>query len=450
LNKLRYINLFFFYFIAVILTIITFKTIHIAVDDAALQIIITLIASILFAALLSYLYFSAIKNRLEKIALFGESIKSGNFDRYMAPVYDDAVGSVEKSLGAMAGEIRKTLKKLEDDVGQRESVLSSMGEAVVVIDRSGTITLSNKKGRDLFGGVLAGKKISLLSRDPMLLSLIEEGKKKWTTVTGEISISEPKNMILLLTISPLIRNMKTHGSVIIFRDITMLNKLENMRKDFVLNVSHELKTPLTSIRGFAETLIDGGIDDKDNARPFLEIIKNNSERLSRLVEDLLTISNIEMGKMKLNKSKVNVMNAIESAKTILEPKAKAKKLHIKVSSDESFTVLADKDRLEQILINLIDNGIKFTDTGGLKITASEKEGMIVFSVADTGSGIPQKDVSRLGERFYRVDSARSRDLGGTGLGLAIVKHLVTSMGGTHKIESKQGKGTTVTFTLPKG
>lgn len=400
--------------------------------------------------ILSMVYSARLEKRLERITSSIKNIKKGNFDRFIRTAGDDALGRLEMNLAAMAKEIKMSFGQLEDELGQRESILSSMGEAVVVIDASGNIILSNKKAKDIFGGRLAGAKISLLSRDPMLLNLIEEGKNKWATVSGEITIKEPERMTLLLTVSPLIRNMKSHGSVIIFHDITMLKRLENMRKDFVVNVSHELKTPLTSIRGFAETLIDEGIDDRENALRFLGIIKNNSERLSRLVEDLLTLSNIEMGKLRLDKKKTPVINVIEAAKTILEPRAEAKNLSIKVSADESYSVMADKDRLEQILINLIDNGIKFTDKGGITVSASKKGGMIIFSVADSGSGVPEKDISRLGERFYRVDSARSRDLGGTGLGLAIVKHLVSSMGGMFNIESEQGRGTTVSFTLPRG
>ena len=449
MKKHNFLTLLIFYLTAVFLSIITFLVVQRTLSDRGSIIIITLVISSLTGMVLSFIYSSIFTRRVEKISTFVESIKKGNFDRYIVPAGNDDLGKVEAGLAMMSEEINLSFNKLEDELGQRESVLGSMGEAVVVIDQTGTITLSNKKGRDLFGGILAGKKISLLSRDPMLLNLIEEGKYKLSTVSGEIKLTEPKEMTLLLTISPLIRNMKNHGSVILFRDITVIKKLENMRKDFVLNVSHELKTPLTSIRGFAETLIDGGIDDKENAIRFLGIIKNNSERLSRLVEDLLTISNIEMGKIKLNKKKVNVINAIEAAKTILEPKADAKNLYIKVGSDDSQSVLADKDRLEQVLINLIDNGIKFTESGGITISVVGKGAMVAFSIADTGSGVPRKDLSRLGERFYRVDSARSRDLGGTGLGLAIVKHLVSSMGGTLKIESEQGKGTIVSFTLPK-
>ena len=445
-----YANLLLFYLTAATLSIVTFIIVDKVVSHDGLVFFLTFFISILLAFVLSYIYSSSLGKRFERLSDFTDSIKKGNFDKYITPVSEDAIGLVEKSLATMAGEIKNALEKLEDEVGQRESVLSSMGEAVLVIDQSDTITLSNKKGRDLFGGILTGKKISLLSRDPMLLNLIEEGKKKWTTVNGEILISEPREMILFLTISPLIRNMKTHGSVILFRDVTMLKKLENMRKDFVVNVSHELKTPLTSIRGFAETLIDGGIDDKENALRFLGIIKNNSERLSRLVEDLLTISNIEMGKVTLHNKKVNVMSAIEAAKTILDSKAQAKELYLKVSGENSLSAMADKDRLEQILINLIDNGLKFTDKGGITVSASEKGEVISFTVSDTGSGIPKKDLARLGERFYRVDSARSRDLGGTGLGLAIVKHLVSSMGGTLDFDSEVGKGTTIGFTLPKG
>jgi len=448
LKNKYFINLLFFYLAAALFTLFAFLVIQNFLSAKTPTLFLTLLISTLAGLILSILYSSRFFSRLERISSFMDSIKKRNFDRYVRPADNDFFSLLERNAADMAEEIRGTIEKLEDELGQRESILSSMGEAVVVINPSGKIILSNKKAKDIFVGISPGMKISQLSRDPMLLNLVEEGKQKWTSASGEITLAEPKKMTLHLTVSPLIRNMKTQGSVIIFHDITLLKKLENVRKDFVVNVSHELKTPLTSIRGFSETLIDGGIDDRENALRFLNIIKNNSERLSRLVEDLLVLSNIEMGKLKFEKRKIKASDAVTAAAAILKPKASAKQLELTVNADESLTVMADGDRLEQILINLIDNAIKFTDKGKINVSVSDIGGMTKFAVSDTGAGVPGKDIPRLGERFYRADSARSRDLGGTGLGLAIVKHLLNSMGGSFSIESEQGKGTTVSFILP--
>ena len=231
-----------------------------------------------------------------------------------------------------------------------------------------------------------------------------------------------------------------------------------MRIDFVANVSHELKTPLTAIKGFAETLKEGAINDKEHAARFVDIIKENADRLSRLVEDLLTLSNIELGKVSFDIRAVEIEEVARMVISTLEPKAKAKGLNLELDIEKGVHALSDKDRLAQILLNLVDNGIKFTEKGSVRINARiitsqplnllTSGALVQISVTDTGAGIPPKDIPRLGERFYRVDPARSRELGGTGLGLAIVKHLVASMGGKLSIESEYGKGTRISFIIP--
>lgn len=397
------------------------------------------------------LFISApLSRRLEKISDCIESVGNENFDRSILPGSNDRIGAVEGRLADMALALKSSFGKLVDEGGQRESVLASMGEGVIVIDKDGTVTLSNKRANEIFGGSLVERPISEVSRSPELLSLVEEARGSWGAVSGEIFLSKPQEMTFFLSISPLIRNLNRSGSVIVFHDITMLKKLERMRKDFVLNVSHELKTPLTSINGFAETLIDGAIDDRENALKFVNVIKRNTERLTRIVEDLLTLSNIEMGKVDFNIKSINLADPVDTVTSTLRQKSDAKGVDIKIDVDKTISVMADKDRLEQILINLIDNGIKFTPGGVIVLAAERKGENVLLSVKDSGSGIPTKDLPRIGERFYRVDPARSRDLGGTGLGLAIVKHLISSMGGKFFVESVEGEGTTVSFTLPKG
>ncbi|MDT8317792.1 MAG: ATP-binding protein [bacterium] len=391
-----------------------------------------------------------LNRRLEKMAAFIESVANKNFDRSILPGSGDKMGLVEGRLAHMALALKSSFGKLVDERGQRESVIASMGEGVIVIDKEGRVTLSNKKANELFGKSLVGKPISEVARSPQLLGLVEEARGSWSAASGEMLISEPSEMTFFLSIVPLIRNLYITGSVIVFHDITTLKKLERMRKDFVLNVSHELKTPLTSINGFAETLIEGAIDDRENALKFVGVIKRNTERLTRIVEDLLTLSNIEMGKVDFNIKSINMADPVDTVISTLRQKAGEKGVAFKIAVDKSLTVMADKDRLEQILINLIDNGIKFSEGGLIKLIAERKGEYVLLSVRDSGGGIPAKDLPRIGERFYRVDSARSRELGGTGLGLAIVKHLISSMGGNFFVESVEGEGTTVSFTLPKG
>lgn len=376
----------------------------------------------------------------------------------------------DSEFSRLSSELRNTLEKLKDEKEQREAILSSMEEGVIVTDPKGTVTLANRRAENLFGESLAGKMVVEISRNPELHRIIEEGSKRVETANGEITITAPHEVNLSVTMTPLVRHNEVLGSVIVFHDITLLKKLETMRIDFVANVSHELKTPLTAIKGFAETLRDGGIDDREHAVRFVDIIKTNADRLSRLVEDLLTLSNIELGKVSFEIRAVDVEEVAKAVVSTIEQKAKEKGIDIEVNIGKGIQIAADKDRLAQILLNIVDNGIKFTEKGYVRISAQRVNSeqylvnskklftndyslttdrdLIEISVQDTGTGIPAKDIPRLGERFYRVDAARSRELGGTGLGLAIVKHLVTSMGGKFYIESEHGTGTTIRFTMP--
>lgn len=239
--------------------------------------------------------------------------------------------------------------------------------------------------------------------------------------------------------------------MILFHDVTHLKKLEKIRADFVANVTHEIKTPLTAILGFIETLQEGAIEEKETARKFLKTIYTHAARLNRLVEDLLTISDIELEKMEFIFESVSLSGVVENVLPIIESKAIEKGLVIdKDIPQELPPVRADRDRLAQILLNVLDNAVKFTpEPGKISITAfADKKGHVIVRIIDTGLGIPRDEISRLGERFYRVDKARSREMGGTGLGLSIVKHLMAALNGRIEIESEQGKGTTVLLHFP--
>jgi two-component system phosphate regulon sensor histidine kinase PhoR len=273
----------------------------------------------------------------------------------------------------------------------------------------------------------------------------------------------------MVTAAPYPIKGELSGAVLSFHDITRLRQLEDIRKDFVANVSHEIKTPITAIKGFAETLLEGALEDKENAYKFLETIKNHSERLNSLVSDLLTLSRIELGDIKIEKETVDLSNVIDTVFETLREGAQTKGLYLKKEIFPGYQeVKADRNRLIQILLNLVDNALKFTEKGGVTIRVkseklevkSEKENtepltlnsqlrnFTEITVEDTGIGIPKKHLPRLGERFYRVDKARSRELGGTGLGLAIVKHIVKAHGWEMKIESIPNKGTTAKIIIP--
>lgn len=333
-----------------------------------------------------------------------------------------------------------------------ETILKSVSDGVLIIDPKGVIILSNQSFRDILkiDEPPEGKQVMEVIRNIDLLNLIRSATSTKEEVTQDITIKKAgKDIEILAKAMPVIASDNSVQSLIIFlHDITRIKYLENIRRDFVANVSHELKTPLTAIKGYAETLIDGALYDRENALKFIEIIKNQSERLTALVDDLLTLSSIEFGEINLDKKNIKLNEIVDSVFQIFKEKAEGKGLYLEKDIPADIVIYADRDRLMQILINLVDNAVKFTETGGVKLKYYKDNSNSIFSVEDTGIGIPKAHLHRIGERFYRVDKARSRQLGGTGLGLAIVKHLVKAHGWELKIESESAKGTKVKIVIP--
>jgi two-component system phosphate regulon sensor histidine kinase PhoR len=240
------------------------------------------------------------------------------------------------------------------------------------------------------------------------------------------------------------------GAIAILHDITDLERLERIRRDFVANVSHELRTPLTAIRGYAETLLEGALEDQEYNRRFLEIIKAHAIRLSNISSDLLTLSEMEAGKARMEPEAVPVLGAVESAMRTVETEAQLRHVELVCGRMEDTQVLGDRLQLEQVLVNLLDNAVKFNRPGGEAVieVSHTADDRVRITLTDTGIGIPHDDLPRIFERFYRVDKARSREVGGTGLGLSIVKHIIERMNGTVSVESQLGKGSTFTLLLP--
>jgi two-component system phosphate regulon sensor histidine kinase PhoR len=347
--------------------------------------------------------------------------------------------------------------------------MESMAEGLLVLDARGRISMLNPAAE----AMLSLKKDAVLGRTPLeavrshdLDDLLKGAARQDGAASAEITLAHPRRRILAGTAVGLRDSSGGwQGTVLALRDITQLKRLEEMRMEFVVNVSHELRTPLTAIRGYAETLLDGGLADGKEARRFLEIIHRHAERLGRLLNDLLDLSNIELERTPLHLRPLSLADVATQAVATLAPQAERKAIRLTTEIPANLPpVLADRDRLVQILVNLIDNAVKFTPDGGsialrakpisdfgFRISDStirNPQSAIAIEVEDTGIGIPPKDLPRITERFYRVDRARSRELGGTGLGLAIVKHLVQAHGGALSIESEPGKGTRVRITLP--
>jgi two-component system phosphate regulon sensor histidine kinase PhoR len=288
-----------------------------------------------------------------------------------------------------------------------------------------------------------------LIRDPGFLDMIAQVLESGEPVTSRLQLPG-KEVSVFEAYAATLAMPPDRGVLLILHDITGLERLERIRRDFVANVSHELRTPLTAIRGYAETLLDGALEDERNNRHFVEIIQAHAIRLNNIASDLLTLSDLESGRTDAEGGSISVDDAVNTAFLTVEPEARIRGVKVSRGEGSGLTVNGHALRLEQALVNLLDNAVKFNRQGGEARIESglNGEGEVYISVADTGSGIPSDDVPRIFERFYRVDKARSRAVGGTGLGLSIVKHIVERMGGTIRVESRLGKGSTFTIVLP--
>jgi len=381
-------------------------------------------------------------------------MSQGNF-RVRAPTRStDEIGTLGRSLNVMATRLREKIEDLEQEQAKVTAILDGMVEGVIAVDGHEHIVLMNERARAIFGlGPARGERKPFLevirNADLHEVFRASRGAAPGAVERREISLTAPAGRVLQVHGVPLSLAGGETGVVIVLHDVTELRRLEHVRTEFVANVSHELRTPLTAIHGYVETLLGGALEEPEHARKFLEIVHRQTERLGRLINDLTDLSNIELGKVSLRLTPTSLDEVLDSVMAVMLPRARAGGLAVSVKTPPELPlVIADHDRLAQILINLVDNAVKYTASGGtVTIRAAAAAGMVEVSVEDTGMGIPASDLPRLTERFYRVDKARSRDLGGTGLGLAIVKHLVLAHGGELGIASEPGRGTTVRFAL---
>jgi two-component system phosphate regulon sensor histidine kinase PhoR len=378
----------------------------------------------------------------------------GDLSRRVAVAEKQELATLALALNTLGQKFQERLKDLEEGQARTASILESMVEGLVAVDQQGRIVLMNAVARRMLrlGQDLGGTRHMLeVIRHPELRTLLEECDECTTGMVcrRELALHNPP-IALMAQAVPLRRGADRMGTLLVLHDVTELRRLERARQEFVGNASHELRTPLTAIRGYVETLLEGAVDEPGRIRPFLEVVARHAERMSRLVDDLLDLSNIESGRLQLERHALH-LDEVARPVLALHQEAASKKgiaLRLDIPPDLPAT-RADRDRLQQILINLVDNAIKFTSAGHVTLSARKvSSSHLEVVVTDTGTGISSTDLPRVTERFYRVDRARSRERGGAGLGLSIVKHLVHAHGGELRIESDLGQGTQVTFTLP--
>jgi two-component system phosphate regulon sensor histidine kinase PhoR len=407
---------------------------------------IGVVAAVGLALALAHLMVRPLRRLSDAVA----AIASGQLERRVSWRTRDEVGRIADGINRIAEELRERLDEATAEKERLSAVLAGMAEGVLVLDAEGRILLANPRLREFFDvpGPLEGRlPLEVIRRADVDEALREAGSG--APVVRELEEVGPRGATLQVHAIGFPAHGERLGTVAVFHDTSELGRLEAMRREFIANVSHELKTPLTAIQGYAETLAAGGLSPEQQ-RTFLDVILRHGKRLGALIEDILQLSRIESRKLELNIAPVDLAALAQGVLDDLAARLEKKKLSSTVETRGDPEAMADARSLEQVLLNLLDNAIKYTEEGGAITVSVDGEGpRLRVAVEDTGLGIPLADQDRIFERFYRVDRARSREQGGTGLGLSIVKHLVQANGGDVFLDSQLGRGTRISFHLRK-
>ena len=412
------------------------------------------LAAFILAVIFGYFASIFISRPIEEISNTAKAIAGGDFSKRILVSRNDEIGDLAQSFNHMSKQIKMRIDEVSSNKSRLEAILLNMFEGVMVVDISKNILLINQTLKDFLGiknDPLNKKPIEVIRNVDICEVINRTLKIKKGVESKEISIFIPEEKVLLVNATPVVHNDKVEGAVLVFHDISELRRLGKIRQDFIANVSHELRTPVTSIKGCTETLINGALEDKDNAEDFLKIIHSDADQLARLINDLLDLSKIESGELKIQTKSIEIRPVIDRVISGFKIQVKEKLITVNINIPENIPkILADETRIIQVLLNLVDNSVKYSPKNGqINISAEEKDGFVQINVSDNGPGIPGEDISRVFERFYRIDKARSRELGGTGLGLSIVKHIVQIHNGEVSVKSELGKGSTFSFTIPK-
>ncbi|MFH2138765.1 MAG: ATP-binding protein [Candidatus Omnitrophota bacterium] len=416
--------------------------------------VVSLLAAFILAVLVSYWASLFISRPISEISWAAQDIARGNYSKKIYLRSNDEIGDLAAAFNNMSEQVKLRIEEVNESKSRLEAIFLSMVEGVMVVDCEGKILLINQSLIKLLNieEDYSGRDPIEVIRNLQIQEIVDKTlHTQEGLVSKEIATLLPEEKVLLIHATQIKKNKNIEGAVLVFHDVTNLRKLEKIRQDFVANVSHELRTPISSIKGFAETLLSGAIKDQDNARDFLEIILADSNRLANLIDDLLNLSRIESGKLLMEKKACKLLPIIEKVVSSLKQQIDEKSIIAKINIPKNLPdIFVDETRIKQVLLNFIDNAIKYNRPNGeISISACAINKFIQVDIQDTGIGIPPKDMPRLFERFYRVDKARSRELGGTGLGLSIAKHIIQSHDGEVSVESLEEQGSTFSFTIPQ-
>jgi two-component system phosphate regulon sensor histidine kinase PhoR len=409
----------------------------------------------LLAAALSYLLAWRISKPLNAIQRGAQAFARGNLGQRLAVPQTQEFASLAEALNQMAAQLSNRIQAEVEQRGQQEALLSSMVEGVLAVDSGGRIISMNEAAARLFGVGAAdsqGRVLEEVIRNPALNAFVGRTLQSEEPVEEELSLSERSGTVLQGH-GTMLRgaNGQRLGVVVVLNDVTRLRRLEELRRDFVANVSHELRTPVTAIKGFVETLLDSPLDDPAEARHFMSIVARQADRLNAIIEDLLTLSRTEQEaeRSEIALQHESLAKVLGAATELCAGAAAGKNVYLDVTCPEELSARVNAPLLEQAVVNLLDNAVKYSDPGStVELVAEADDAETRIIVRDHGCGIPPDHLPRLFERFYRVDKARSRQLGGTGLGLAIVKHIAQTHQGTVTVESTPGEGSAFSIHLP--
>ena len=421
-------------------------------DELTWTMFTILIRSLMFGLavtiLLSFILARTITNPVQRLTRTAQRIAAGDFSQQPQAESADEIGNLTRTFGEMAKVLENTLAEVNGERNKLSTLFTYMADGVVAFDKSGHILHMNPAAQQMLG-MEFGPELIYTQVFPNLN--VEESDLGEGGRYIEIDYAANKRILKILLAMFGTAEDENSGIMAVLHDITEQKKLDSSRREFVANVSHELRTPLTNVKGYTETLLDAGDElDGETRRNFLRVIYNESDRMTHIVKDLLTLSQLDYGKMDMEMSPIPVKLIVQNIASAMLIEARGQGLTLETKLEEPLPlILADRNRMEQVIANIVSNAIKYNRPGGtVTLSAFSQEDKVVIKVQDTGIGIPQEDIPRLFERFYRVDKARSRERGGTGLGLAIAKEIVEQHQGTIGVESQLDAGTTVTITLP--
>jgi two-component system phosphate regulon sensor histidine kinase PhoR len=426
--------------------------IHARTSALRFRLVAASLLSLALAAGLAFVFVESFSRQISSLRAYSERLLDPQISEQELPSGDDDLGALAQSLRRTVPRIRALVESLKLEGARREAILASMVEGVLAVDKDLRVTFCNNSFARTMGAripVSPGMQLLELVRDPALIEIMTDVLSSGERVERRLTLSAADQHSFEVLAGPL-AGPSTRGALAILHDVTELERLERVRKDFVANVSHELRTPLAAIRGYAETLLDGALQDQENNHRFVEIIQAQATRLTNIASDLLTISELESNHAAPPPKPVSIRSALESALRTVESGARIRGVRLLSEELDDVQVLGNELQLEQVFVNLLDNAVKFNRPNGeVRVDAHSTDGTAQITISDTGIGIPSEDLPRVFERFYRVDKARSREMGGTGLGLSIVKHVIEQMGGTVAVSSQVGQGSRFTLTVPR-